>query len=83
MLNLGNVSERIKKIIMRLRKPVDDLIAKILRFIKGKLKGFGKGKLKSPGEPGKGKKETKDQTKKDMKKDGGKRGLRTPEKSGL
>ena len=61
MLNLGNVSERIKKIIMRLRKPIDEVIAKIIRFIKGKLKGLGKGK--------KGKKETKDQTKKDMKKD--------------
>ena len=44
LIGLGNVSERVKKIIMRMRKPVDDLIAKIIRFIKGKLKGLGKGK---------------------------------------
>ena len=44
-----------------MRKPVDDLIDKIIAFIKGKLKGLGKGK--------KGKKESADQTKKDMKKD--------------
>ena len=42
LIGLGNVSERVKKIIMRMRKPVDDLIAKIIRFIKGKLRGFGK-----------------------------------------
>ncbi|EAY26000.1 hypothetical protein M23134_07149 [Microscilla marina ATCC 23134] len=63
LLRLGNVSARIKKILMRLKKPVDELMAKIMRFIKNKIKGFGK--------KGKKKKETKDQTKKDMKKDQG------------
>ncbi|EAY26006.1 hypothetical protein [Microscilla marina] len=67
LLRLGNVSARIKKILMRLKKPVDELMAKIMRFIKNKIKGFGK--------KGKKKKETKDQTKKDMKKDQGKDGV--------
>ncbi len=42
MMRLGNVSARIKKILMRLKKPVDELMAKIMRFIKNKIKGFGK-----------------------------------------
>ena len=57
MLNLGNVSERIKKIIMRLRKPIDEVIAKIVRFIRSKLKGSRK-KRKS------GKKQTRKNAKK-------------------
>jgi hypothetical protein len=67
LLRLGNVSEKIKKILQRVRKPIDDLLAKIMTFIKNKIKGFGK--------KGKKKKETKDQTKKDMKKDKGKDGV--------
>ena len=53
LIGLGNVSERVKKIILRMRKPVDDLIDKIIAFIKSKLKGFKKGKK------GKGKKDSK------------------------
>ena len=48
LIGLGNVSERVKKIILRMRKPVDDLIDKIIGFIKGKLKNFrGKGSGKN------------------------------------
>ena len=46
LMGLGNVSESIKKIMLRIRKPVDDLLDSIIGLIKGKfkLKGNKKGK---------------------------------------
>lgn len=67
LIGLGNVSERIKKIMLRLRKPIDELIDKIIGWIKGKLKGFGKKKGKKG--KGKGKEDTKTKDKKLSEKD--------------
>ncbi|EAY24035.1 DNA/RNA non-specific endonuclease [Microscilla marina] len=64
MLRLGNVSARIKRILAKLRKPLDDLIAKVMAFIRKKIRSFGK-KKKSK----KNKHDKDDQKKKDDKKD--------------
>ncbi len=61
MLRLGNVSARIKKILVKLRKPIDDLMEKIMAFIRKKLRKFSKKKPKK----GEG-----DDIKKENKKDG-------------
>ncbi|WP_299455518.1 hypothetical protein [uncultured Microscilla sp.] len=59
MLRLGNVSARIKKILMRLKKPVDELMEKIMAFIRKKLRKFSKKK------PKKGKEEREDKQSKE------------------
>ncbi|EAY24040.1 DNA/RNA non-specific endonuclease [Microscilla marina] len=49
MLRLGNVSARIKRILAKLRKPLDDLIAKVMAFIRKKIKQGAK-KAKETGQ---------------------------------
>ncbi|EAY23844.1 hypothetical protein M23134_00923 [Microscilla marina ATCC 23134] len=58
MLRLGNVSARIKRILAKLRKPLDDLIAKVMAFIRKKIRGFKK-KKKGKDKQGKDEKDTK------------------------
>ena len=41
LLGLGNVSEAIQGILKRIRKPIDDLIARIIKWLKHKIKSFG------------------------------------------
>ncbi|WP_299455512.1 hypothetical protein [uncultured Microscilla sp.] len=62
MLRLGNVSARIKKILVKLRKPIDDLMEKIMAFIRKKLRKFSK---KKPKKGGKEKEKEKEVNKKD------------------
>jgi hypothetical protein len=38
MLNLGGIAERITKIIQRIRKPIDEVIERIIKFISNKVK---------------------------------------------
>ncbi|EAY23880.1 hypothetical protein, partial [Microscilla marina] len=64
MLRLGNVSARIKRILAKLRKPLDDLIAKVMAFIRKKIRSFGK---KKKGDKGKDvKKDQDEKNKKDQ-----------------
>ncbi|OJJ17579.1 hypothetical protein BKI52_27340 [marine bacterium AO1-C] len=68
MIGLGNISERIKKIIMRIRQPVDDLLDKIIAWVKKKIGSIGKkgkkGKKKDSGLEKKDEKDAKDLKKK-------------------
>jgi hypothetical protein len=55
MLNLGSLADRIQKIIERVRKPIDQILDKIINWVINKVKKlFGKDKKKEKGskEPG-------------------------------
>ncbi len=75
MLNLGGIAERITKIIQRIRKPIDQVIDRIINFFSNKIKKlFGKGKNKKnkgKGDDDDDHENSKNKTKKDFDKDKG------------